>query len=84
MATKLNDVFFVQCRLLGHAWDEIPSNISDKGGKKWIPGQRMSFRCVRCGTIRNEVWSKVGELVTRSYDYTEHYTFAKEIGRAHV
>ena len=37
----------------------------------------MAFRCVRCGTERLEVWNSKGELVTRRYDYSEHYQFAK-------
>ena len=73
---KVNEVYFVQCRLLGHAWDEIPSDLK-KHGRRRLTGLRMAFRCVRCGTVREELWNSRGELVTRNYDYSENYQFAR-------
>lgn len=72
----VHDVHFVQCRLLGHAWDEVVSDLV-RHGRRTLPGQRMSFRCVRCGTVRDEVWSRDGDLVSRRYIYAEDYQFAK-------
>lgn len=76
MAKKTYTVHFVQCRLLGHAWDEIPSDLSIKG-KRVLTGERMSFRCVRCQTVREEVWNIKGELSMRRYIYADNYQFGK-------
>jgi hypothetical protein len=78
------DTEFVQCRALLHAWDDIPYD----GGapKRWRVARRhvnvLQFRCLRCGTIRYDVWSKVtGELVERVYRTPEGYALPKGRGR---
>ena len=75
---------YVQCRLLIHAWDEIP--MDDLGPKKWRYSQRSTaiflFRCVRCGTKRYDVYSRVtGDLIDRAYRAPEGYALPKGRGR---
>ena len=61
------------CRLLGHAWDEVAGN--------WTPlfgGDPHTFRCARCDTERREVWgTNTGELVSRNYVYTQGYQYER-------
>jgi hypothetical protein len=61
------------CRRLGHAWFDVPSD--------WKPsiGYPLTYRCDRCGTERREqVGPNTGELVSRHYNYPEGYQYAKD------
>ena len=75
---------YVQCRLLIHAWSEIP--LDNDGPRKWRYSERSTksflFRCDRCGTKRYDVYSRVtGDLVDRAYRAPEGYALPKGRGR---
>jgi len=71
----------VECGVIGHAWDDVSGSGGgvDKGGKKVLQGaKRKVFRCTRCGTVREEAWSKVtGQLMSRAYEYPDDYKLPK-------
>lgn len=59
---------YVRCRTLAHAWDDVPS----PRRPPW--GVLMALRCVRCGTIREDIVNRFdGELMSRNYVYPEGY-----------
>jgi hypothetical protein len=60
------------CRLLGHAWHEVPSD--------WTPtfGVPMTVRCERCDMERRDsVHRSDGTVLSRRYTYPTGYTFTK-------
>ena len=62
---------YAACRVLRHAWSEAEW--------VWPPpswGIGMAWRCDRCGTTRREVWTILGELSHRHYDYPDGYRWA--------
>jgi hypothetical protein len=74
---------WIECRTLLHAWERIP----DDGGapRRWRTATRSTaillFRCLRCGTKRYDVWSRVtGDLVERAYRTPEGYSLPKGAG----
>ena len=74
---------WIECRTLLHAWENIPYD----GGapRRWATATRsttiMQFRCLRCGTLRYDVWSNVtGDLVERAYRTPEGYSLPKGEG----
>lgn len=72
------DTSFVQCRTLGHAWDMAPGGWDGKG-KSYLDGKRILFRCMRCPTIKKELWGEhSGEMLTRTYEYPEGYSVDHE------
>jgi hypothetical protein len=86
MATRLDDLLpeWIECRTLLHAWEEIPYD--DEAPHRWRQATRstivLQFRCLRCGTIRYDVWSRViGDLVERAYRTPEGYSLPKGKGR---
>lgn len=73
------DTSFVECRTLGHAWDMMPGGWNGKG-KTTLDGKRIGFRCLRCPTIKLELWSEyTGELLTRRYEHPEGYSLDHEV-----
>lgn len=62
---------FVRCGTLGHSWHDYDSNWRTDMG---IP---LTLRCERCGTERRDVIGAFGQLVTRHYEYPEHYKYGK-------
>lgn len=72
MADRPRYPTFGDCRRLGHAWFDVPSDW------KATIGVPLTYRCDRCGTERREqVGRNTGELVTRHYAYPEGYSYAK-------
>lgn len=71
-AKKKNMDPFVECRVLGHAWD------------KFTPVYRSNFkelehfRCVRCTSEKHEAINIYGDIIYRKYDYVEGYQYAKD------
>lgn len=66
---------FLECRELGHAWR--PHTAS------WNADSRSfdrTLRCTRCRTLRVEVLSPRGEVLSRHYVYPESY-LAANLGR---
>lgn len=75
---------WIECRTLLHAWEEIPYD--GLAPQRWRQATRstivLQFRCLRCGTIRYDVWSRVtGDLVERTYHTPEGYALPKGKGR---
>jgi hypothetical protein len=86
VSLTLNDLEweYVECRTLLHAWDEI--SYDGQAPVRWRTATRstvvLQFRCIRCGTIRYDVWSKVtGDLIERTYHTPEGYALPKGKGR---
>ena len=74
---------WIECRTLLHAWEQLPYD----GGapKRWAHATRsttvLEFRCLRCGTLRYDVWSNVtGDLVERAYRTPEGYSLPEGAG----
>jgi hypothetical protein len=63
---------YVECRAIGHSWDQIPST------RRPAWGELMTFRCVRCGTVREDVVDLLGQLSYRSYNKPEDYSVTGE------
>jgi hypothetical protein len=86
MASSVTDLnyTYVQCRALLHAWDELPYD--GAAPTRWRNSTRSTaillFRCIRCGTKRYDVWSRVtGDLIERAYRTPEGYSLPKGKGR---
>lgn len=77
MATK--HVEYVQCRLLGHAWE----NFIPFGNARKLTGYGLTLRCTRCGTERFDEVNNLGGLDRRRYDYPEDYRIAKDDRPSH-
>jgi len=59
------DADTLMCRTVAHQWDEFtPIN-------KRPPsfGWRMSFRCLRCGAERHDIYDSFGDVASRQYVY---------------
>jgi hypothetical protein len=74
---------WVECRTLLHAWEQIPYD--GEAPRRWRTATRSTtillFRCLRCGTMRYDVWSNVtGDLVERAYRTPEGYSLPKGAG----
>lgn len=68
----------LKCKLLGHAWDEF---LPMKKPARF--GDRISFLCVRCQSERHDIVSWVnGDLLQRSYIYTDGYHLSEKHKRA--
>jgi hypothetical protein len=68
----------VYCRTLGHSWDDY---LPMKRPAKF--GDRLSFRCVRCATVRHDIVSWVdGQLLDRQYEYPDDYHLAEKFSRS--
>lgn len=79
----LNDEY-VECRTLLHAWEEIPYD--GNAPHRWRVATRsttiLAFRCLRCSTLRYDVWSNVtGDLIERTYHTPTGYALPKGHGR---
>lgn len=62
---------YSSCRLLGHAWHEVPSDWTPEPG-----GVPMTVRCERCDMERRDtVGRHTGEVVSRHYTYPTGYQF---------
>jgi hypothetical protein len=61
------------CRRLGHAWFDVPSDWQASMG---VP---CTYRCERCGTERREqIGPNTGELIGRRYAYPEGYHYTRD------
>jgi hypothetical protein len=85
MTDGLRDQYseWIECRTLLHAWENVPYN--GEAPRRWRTATRsttiLQFRCLRCGTIRYDVWSNVtGDLVERAYRTPEGYSLPKGAG----
>lgn len=58
---------YVKCRAYGHAWDQIPT----KRRPEW--GTLLTFRCIRCTGIREDILNAYYDLSHRNYDMPEGY-----------
>ena len=58
---------FVRCRAFGHQWEPIEAT------RKPLFGFYAKLRCVDCGAERNDIVSRRGDLLSRSYTYPEGY-----------
>jgi hypothetical protein len=63
---------YTRCRTYGHAWFEADSDWTTSKG---VP---LTLRCERCMTERREAISRsTGELVYRTYKYSDGYAYGK-------
>lgn len=74
MPNKRDTEQYIRCALLGHEWEDYPQD-------EWMPDMNsiidlpVSFRCVRCDTVKRELWGRnTGEVVSRFYQYNLGYT----------
>lgn len=76
-------VNYSSCRVLGHAWDEVPSDLREKGKSSFAAlGIHIDFRCVRCPVEKTEVWSKAGVLISRVYRYPKDFRLKSRLFKA--
>lgn len=63
---------YAECGSLGHAWDDVDSTT-------WRPdwGNPVTFRCMRCGGERREIWNRRGDMGNRHYSMPEDYKWSK-------
>lgn len=74
---------WIECRALLHAWEQIPYD--GAAPRRWRTATRSTtillFRCLRCGTLRYDVWSNVtGDLIERAYRTPEGYSLPQGHG----
>lgn len=77
MATdgRIRGYRYTTCRLLGHAWEIVPSD--------WTPtyGVPMTCRCERCSIERRDsVNRNTGAVESRHYTYPLGYSIPREDG----
>lgn len=68
------DAKLLQCRVFGHAWDEVPIGaVTDDYYP--VSGYRIvvALKCMRCGTARIDAWNRWGGLGARRYIYEDAY-----------
>lgn len=65
---------FIECKTLGHAWDEY--NPIDSPNDASF--DRLTLRCTRCTTTRHDYFDRYGEILARYYTYPERYRDAKD------
>jgi len=65
---------FIRCRVMRHSWDDY----SPTGLRKPSWGTRVSFRCLRCGTERHDIYNSLGEVGYRRYVYPAGYQYARD------
>lgn len=68
------NIEFVECRTLGHAWEQIPRKVREHD---WS-GYGFALRCVRCGCERFDDFDHLGQLSHRKYDHPEGYHMARD------
>jgi hypothetical protein len=59
---------FLQCRAFGHDWDPDPVSY-----RRVMGGVRETYRCLRCTTLRHEVYNASGRRDRCSYKYPPGY-----------
>jgi hypothetical protein len=62
------------CRLLYHAWDQVPRPPDWKGRATNV----LHLRCLRCGSYRHDSFDILGRLMTRSYERPEGYGYTRD------
>lgn len=74
--TGRRTVEYVECKTLGHAWEEFnPRDGSGLNG--W--DSRLTLRCTRCTSTRFDFIDYMGELGDRKYWRPDDYRDAKEV-----
>lgn len=72
------EVGYLECRSFGHAWDDITAT-APRHKVTYLDGVRVTVRCPRCTTEREDVWStETGKLLHRKYRYPVDYKYATE------
>jgi hypothetical protein len=59
---------YLECRELGHNWRPHVVQWNDNGGYD------RSLRCTRCRTVREQVLSNRGAVISSQYVYPDGYT----------
>jgi hypothetical protein len=81
------DDAYLQCRTLGHSWDQIPDD-GGGGHRSFTESRsvrRLCFRCTRCTLLRYEAWSAItGDLLFRTYQYPEDYHLPRDESNRHL
>jgi hypothetical protein len=74
---------FLACRTLRHSWDVIPIPV---GGRVPDFGTLVCLRCVRCGTLRYDKFSRLtGERIANpSYVWPDGYRIQGGKRRSHA
>jgi hypothetical protein len=74
----------VRCGVNQHAMDDLTGKIEDRreGNRIIRAGDPRVFRCLRCRSLRFEVWDSQGRLIpgTRYYVYPDSYKPHGKIG----
>jgi hypothetical protein len=74
------DNAFLECRALrGHAWENIPNDPNEVPSKQVFKESggvaRITFRCLRCTTVKVVVWGRItGRILNVQYKYPDDYT----------
>lgn len=64
-------VEFLDCRGLGHAWQQANPTMSHEGN------EALAFVCLRCHTVRHDFIGGDGYLTRRHYHYPPRYSLKK-------
>lgn len=74
MARRWNNYdSFIECKTWGHAWDDYDSASTPRTPFRY----REVLRCTRCATVRTFYLDATGDVVSRSYKYSDGYRDAK-------
>ena len=64
----------LQCRIFGHAWDEVPvGKVIDSYEHPLHYRNVVTLQCLRCETARIDAWNRWGGLGGRRYIYPDDY-----------
>jgi hypothetical protein len=63
------------CRTTGHQWDVF----NDFFSRRPSFGYMISLRCMRCGTVRNDVVDAYGFTLGRRYRYPAGYSYDSDV-----
>jgi hypothetical protein len=75
MVSRARTIAYLECKILGHAWDEYNPTVTD--GQASF--DRLTLRCIRCATTRHDYFDRVGEIERRNYGYPDGYRDAKDM-----
>lgn len=80
MTHKLEDLpdKYLQCRVFGHSWDQIPPTLSDR---LRLFRHYIVARCTSCGTERHDGINAQGEVGQREYRHPKGYQTSFSLDR---
>ena len=76
MPSRARTVAFIECKTLGHSWDEYNPSVNGYDVRAY---DRMTLRCTRCGTTRHTYMDRDGSWIgSHSYRHPDGYKTAKD------